>query len=364
MKKHFFLFLAMLLLGSAGLLSAQNEILHFFDDFESGTLTHWTTIDADGDGHCWSVRLDSDHDNCYAVSDPFKYDPSNYLVSPLLEDVTKITFDACVFPEEGFEDFKVYASTTGNQYGDFTEVLLDTYAVGNSWGDFTVALPTGTKYVAIVHKGSINHNDLLIDNVKIWGNESNCIYSIDVDGFTRPHWGAHPDFDVTVSSDAHCSINDVVWYWESISDAGEMTANSTFNHEDYVYYMGIYFTPQSGYHFSDYTRVYYNGNPHPFDVVYSSVLNSGEFRAWTISYQLYDPMGVDEQPSEQLVARPNPTTDKLYLEGMDGKMVNVYDNMGRLVLQERYNGYLNVNTLSQGVYTISVEGCALKFIKE
>ena len=364
MKKHFFLFLAMLLIGSTGFLSAQNEVVHFFDDFESGTLTHWTTIDADGDGHCWSIWQDSDNGNCYAVSDPFKDDPINYLVSPLLEDVTKITFDACVAPEEGFEDFRVCASTTGNQYGDFTEVLLNTYAVGSSWGDYTVSLPVGTKYVAIVHYGSINYNDLLIDNVKIWGNETNCIYSIYVDGFTKPQWGAHPDFDVIVSSEAHCSISDVSWNWENESDYGELSASDTFNNEEVVYYMGIFFIPQSGYHFSDYTRVYYNGNPDPFDVVYSSILSSGEFRAWTISYQLYDPLGIDEQPSEQLIVRPNPTSDKLYLEGMDGEVISIYDNTGRLVIQEHYNGHLDVSALAKGVYVVTVADRTVKFVKE
>lgn len=361
--KNPILFLAMLLIGCSGLLKAQNQVLHFYDDFESGTLTHWTTIDADGDGHCWSIRHDSNNDNCYAVSDPFKYDPSNYLVSPLLDDVTEITFDASVEPAEGFEDFKVCASTTGNQYGDFTEVLLDTYAVGNSWGNFTVTLPTGTKYVAIVHYGSINHNELLIDNVKIWGNESNCIYSIYVDGFTAPQWGAHPDFDVTVSSDANCAISNVSWYWENDTDAGELTSSDVFNNQDVVYYMGVVFTPESGYYFSDYTRVYYNGDPTPFDVVYSSVMSGGDFRAWTINYDL-DPLGVAEQASEQLIVRPNPTSDMLFIEGVDSELVSVYDNTGRMVLQEKYNGHLDVSTLAKGVYAVKVAGKTMKFLKD
>ena len=204
----------------------------------------------------------------------------------------------------------------------------------------------------------------MIDNVKIWGDESNCIYSIYVDDFTAPQWGAHPDFDLTVSSDAHCSINNVVWFWESNSDAGELTSSSTFDHEDYVYYMGIYFTPQSGYHFSDYTRVYYNGDPHPFDVVYSSILNTGVFRAWTINYYVDESMGVDEQTSEQLIVRPNPTSDMLFLEGLDGEMVSIFDNMGRLVLQEKYHGHLDVSNLAQGIYALKVAEKTVKFVKE
>lgn len=361
MKKFFLLFVVMLLIGCTSLLRAQTEVLHFYDDFKSGTLTHWTTIDADGDGRCWYVTYDSDN-NYYAQSDSYKYDADNFLVSPLLDDVTRITFDACAGDGFDYEPFMVRVSTTGNELADFTTVLLDT-SVGSSWQDFVVALPAGTKYVAVVHVGS-HYDCLKIDNVKIWGNESNCIYSIYVDGFTQPHWGAHPDFDVTVSSDAHCSIDDVFWFWENDHDAGEMTASSTFNNEEVVYYMGINFTPQSGYHFSGYTRVYYNGNPEPFDFVYSSVVSGGVFRAWTISYQLYDPLGVGEQNSVQFAVRPNPTSDKLYLEGIDGEMVNIYDNTGRLVIQERYNGHLDVSALAKGVYAVTAAGRTVKFVKD
>lgn len=365
MKKHFLLFVAMLLIGSTSLLRAQTEVLHFYDDFESATLTYWTTIDADGDGRCWGITYDDDeYYNYVAYSASYKFEPDNYLVSPLLDGVTTITFDACATEDinYGYEGLSVYASTTGNELSDFTNLLYNT-TIDPSWTEIVVSLPADTKYVAIKHTAS--HRDgLMVDNVKIWGNESNCIYSIYLEGFTAPQWGAHPDFDVTVSSDSHCSVDDVVWYWESASNAGELTTSSTFNHEDYVYYMGIYFTPQSGYHFSDYTRVYYDGNPNPFDVVFSSLLSTGEFRAWTVNYDVHDPMGVEEQPAEQLIVRPNPTADKLYLEGMDGEMVSVYDNTGRMVLQEHYNGHLDVSSLAKGVYAVTVVGHTVKFVKD
>lgn len=54
MKKSIFC-LAMLLIGCSSLLKAQEPVLHFYDDFESGTITHWTTIDADDDGWCWEI---------------------------------------------------------------------------------------------------------------------------------------------------------------------------------------------------------------------------------------------------------------------------------------------------------------------
>ena len=252
---------------------------------------------------------------------------------------------------------------------NFTAVY-DASCYHTAWEEVVTFLPEDTKYVAIRHYGgSLTQGGLKIDNVKIWGNESNCIYSIDVDGFTQPHWGAHPDFDITIAANSHCSISDVRWFWESDSNMGEMTPSSTFNHEDYVYYMAIFFTPETGYHFADYTRVYYNGNPGPFDIVYSSIVSGGDFRAWTKNYHLYDPMGVDEQVTEhKLIVRPNPTSDKLYLENMDGELVSVYDNTGRMVLQEHYHGSLNVSNLPKGVYVITIAGRTMnntvKFTKE
>ena len=45
-------------------------------------------------------------------------------------------------------------------------------------------------------------------------------------------------------------------------------------------------------------------------------------------------------------------------------MVSVYDNMGRLVLQECYNGCFNVSGLIPGVYALTAAGRTVKFVKE
>ena len=356
--------MAILLIGSTGLLSAQNEVLHFFDDFESASLTHWTTIDADGDGDSWVIGTNPDY-AFYAYSSSYKRDASNFLVSPLLDGVTKISFEACAAEGTNMmgEGLSVYASSTGNELGNFTGNMLYHKSIDTNWENIVVDLPEDTKYVAIYH-GASYETGLMIDNVKIFGTESNCIYSIYVDGFTAPQWGAHPDYEVTVSSDSHCTIHDLYWLWESSNEADQLPPEGTFDNEDLVYYMGIVFTPESGYYFASYTRVYYNGDPTPFDFVYSSMMN-GNFRAWTISYHVDDPMGVEEQIAEpQLTVRPNPTSDKLYLEGMDGEMVSVYDNTGRLMIQERYNGHLDVSSLVKGVYAVTVAGRTVKFVKK
>lgn len=358
------LFLVMLLIGCSSLLKAQDQVLHFFDDFESETLTYWTTIDADGDGYCWDVSNSPAFGTC-AYSSSYKRDADNFMVSPLLDGVTEITLDAYGLKNDIYTSddwLSVFFSTTGDELDDFIGNVLFSSAIHDSWTEIAVNLPEDTKYVAIKHSGSYG-GELIVDNVKIWGNESNCIYSIYLDGYTRPYWGAHPDFDVTVPSDAHCTISNVVWYWETEFDAGELSSSDVFNDQDVVYYMGVVFTPESGYYFSDYTRVYYDGDPTPFDIVYSSIISGGNFRAWTISYSL-DPLGVDEQTSEQLIVRPNPTSDMLFIEGVDGELVSVYDNTGRLVLQEKYNGHLDVSALARGVYAVNVAEKTMKFLKK
>ena len=363
MKKTILL-LAMLLIGCGSLLKAQDQVLHFYDGFESVTLTYWTTIDADGDGYCWEASSNPEIGG-FAYSSSYKRDTDHFLVSPLLDGVTEITFDTYATINDMYhtdEWLSVYFSTTGNELTDFVGNVLFSSIITNSWTEIDVTLPENTKYVAIKHSASYG-GGLMVDNVKIWGNESNCIYSIYVDGFTRPYWGAHPDFDVTIPSDAHCTISNVTWNWENSTESGLLSPSDIFNNENLVYYMGIIFHPESGYHFSDYTRVYYNGDPGPFDVIYSSIMSGGEFRGWTNNFTV-SPTGVDEQTSEQLIARPNPTSDKLFIEGIDGELVSVYDNTGRLVLQEKYNGHLDVSALAKGVYAVKVAEKTMKFLKD
>ena len=61
---------------------------------------------------------------------------------------------------------------------------------------------------------------------------------------------------------------------------------------------------------------------------------------------------------------PNPAGNTLYLEDMDGETVRVYDYTGRLVLQETYQGQLDVSGLAPGLYVIAVKGRSMRFVKE
>lgn len=73
---------------------------------------------------------------------------------------------------------------------------------------------------------------------------------------------------------------------------------------------------------------------------------------------------VIEISSESLSVYPNPTTDILYLDGVDNEMVSIYDAMGRLVMQQVYNGNLNVSSLAKGFYAVKTSNQITKFVKE
>lgn len=74
--------------------------------------------------------------------------------------------------------------------------------------------------------------------------------------------------------------------------------------------------------------------------------------------------GVADTQGSGLALWPNPVGNTLYLEGMDDETVSVYDNTGRLVLQEQYAGQLDVSGLAPGLYVIAAGGRATRFVKE
>ena len=106
------------------------------------------------------------------------------------------------------------------------------------------------------------------------------------------------------------------------------------------------------------------------------------------------PLTVHESSLQQpLEVYPNPVSDVLYLKNLpcetmdysvfnvlgqkvdgvssngaldiiDGVTISVFDMMGRMVLQERYEGKLDVSQLVPGIYAIKAEGCTARFVKE
>lgn len=354
MKTKSIIFWAMLLLGSVSVLSAQ-EVVVFSDDFESGTLDKWTLIDADGDGYNW--RYEEEEGRHYAYSNSMVHNPDNYMITPRVDGATRIEFKAWT-DFDSSDRYQVLASSTGNDVEDFTEVVYSGYANDLYYAVHSFDLPENTRYIAFRHYNSQNQRFLCVDDVFVYG--VGMINSISVDGFTAPFWGAHPDYGLSVPGNAHYAIDDVIWY----SDGDVMNSSAVFNETESVYYMAIYFSAEEGYSFNPNATVSFNGDASINDAPYNTILSSGLFRAFTIDYYVDPTMAVDEQSSEQIVLWPNPANNTLYLEGLDGELVSVYDNTGRLVLQELYKGQLDVTALAQGIYALAVTGRTIKFIKQ
>ena len=63
---------------------------------------------------------------------------------------------------------------------------------------------------------------------------------------------------------------------------------------------------------------------------------------------------------------PNPTTEYVNLEGIEeGSLVTIYNLQGIVVLETTFNNQpINVKELSNGMYTLQVEGVSVKLLKK
>ena len=165
------------------------QSLHY--DFEDGTLQGWTTLDGDGDGHCWESSIGGMGYNSngmvmayskdYVTGEPLT--PDEYLVSPRLvlkEDWAEIDFWVCALDEiYCAEHFGVTISTTVNDnplaftlLHDWTLTAKDTGNRQGNWYNFTVDLSayTGQEvYVAIRHHYCSGQSAICVDDITIDG---------------------------------------------------------------------------------------------------------------------------------------------------------------------------------------------------
>ena len=193
--------------------------------------------------------------------------------------------------------------------------------------------------------------------------EPEVIDTIYVEGFSAPVWGEHPDFDLEVAEGSHYSINEVRWYWINPNIYGFMEEDDIFDHEDAAYYLSITFEPEEGYVFSEDVKVFYNGDTSIFDAAESYFIEDGAYMAFTIGFHVSDPLGIIEPSQESLSVWPNPTVDMLHLNVADGSTISVFDMTGRMVMQQRYEGQLDVSRLAPGLYAVKAEGCSVRFVK-
>jgi len=160
-------------------------------DFEDGTLQGWTTLDGDGDGHCWEPSIGGMGHNSngmvmaysrdYATGDSLT--PNEFLVSPRLvlkEDWSVINFYVCALDEiYCAEHFGVDISTTVNDdplaFTLLQQWTLTAKDAGNrqgNWYEFTVDLSAYAgqeAYVAIRHHYCSGQSAICVDDIQIEG---------------------------------------------------------------------------------------------------------------------------------------------------------------------------------------------------
>lgn len=192
--------------------------------------------------------------------------------------------------------------------------------------------------------------------------QPNIIDEIHVEGFTAPVWGENPDYDLEVLSDAHYSISAVNWWWHIATDAG-VVGNEPFDNPDVAYFMSVQLQADNDYAFADNVTVYFNGDASLCNMDNSYGYES-VFMAMTIDFVVTDPASVAEQTAESVTIWPNPANDMVYLNVADGTAVSVFDITGRVVMQQRYNGLLDIRELASGVYTMKANGLTVRFVKE
>ena len=91
---------------------------------------------------------------------------------------------------------------------------------------------------------------------------------------------------------------------------------------------------------------------------------SDQFNINVDDIAMFTNASIGEHTMAPITLYPNPAKDVVYLEGAEDEMVSVYDATGRLVMQQVYNGQLNVSTLEKGLYAVTTGKRTARFVKE
>ena len=182
---------------------------NYYTSFENGLPDDWTTIDADGDGHCWKEMVYSEehaHSGAvYMSSESYSNSygdltPNNWLVSPQLSlnGMLKVWMKGHD-PNDFQEHFAIYVSTTENAVADFTDVVLPETIVINEYVEYSVNLSqyAGAQgYIAIRHFNCTGQFLLDVDDFGLYdANSSSEVWQeIEVTEPTAVITGLHPGY--------------------------------------------------------------------------------------------------------------------------------------------------------------------------
>ncbi len=188
---------------------AQQVILE--ENFESISPTQalpkgWTRFSTDGDAYEWALNAGMNDLTCAGrgggqciASASYTYDtgeltPDNYLVTPLLNDASKVVYYICAQDATAAnEHYAVMISKTGTAATDFSIIYEET--LGNApstasqqakvspkaqseWLKRELVLPSGTKYVAFRHYNCSDNFVICLDDVTIYNYAAPTSYNI------------------------------------------------------------------------------------------------------------------------------------------------------------------------------------------
>lgn len=189
------------------------------------------------------------------LQNPFEYDGKKNLA-------VIVTDDTGGYEEEELP-FLTFASSNG---------ALLVHNDNSAYNSSTIGNNLGTK------PDVRNQIKLDIDRPKV-------IDRIEIYGFTQPVWGAVPDNDVSVPSDANYTVS-ANWYWykKDFSEVGVIP--NTFDNDELLYGQTFRITPNEGFSFTEDVSVTINGQT---DIISSKNLYADEFRVRTIYYSVTPP---------------------------------------------------------------------------
>ena len=152
----------------------------FFEDFEHGLPSGWTTIDNDGDGYNWYHYSNNVYNYAHSGTHLMEsaswqgtaLTPDNWLVTPLLQlqGTMKVWLSANSSAYQD-EHFAIYLSTTGNNVSDFTTVLVPETVTSSEYVCYTADLSAyaGQQgYIAIRHFNCTDMDRLRLDDFGIY----------------------------------------------------------------------------------------------------------------------------------------------------------------------------------------------------
>ena len=154
----------------------------FYESFDRGVPSDWTTIDQDGDGYDWfQFAVGLDNTTCVAsasyINNVGELTPDNWLVTPQVDLGGYLEMWVKGQDANDYEEhFAVYVSTTGNTYNDFiaTTALHEETTYYNDYQRLVIDLTAyvGQQgYIAIRHYNCTDQYFFCVENFGIYKTE-------------------------------------------------------------------------------------------------------------------------------------------------------------------------------------------------